>query len=303
MKAFILILTLIFVGVLGYGYYLHRSLRPLMTAKGANAELRVFEPPMVVGGTWLVDLGFASFMLPDSVVGAPVAQGDTLFVTFGLKSFVGPPVSDEDSIMSELFEVVAELNDERFKDPFSLMKRIYATQPFSVWRIPIMGPKQAGADAALMLVKVSYTLGASVVWVAENDRVGVFWAKSDRFNSITVYDKQERVTQVFMMDLEHKDVEQIVAALLGSYRFVSDSRDEEDWKAEARKAGVPIKTHEVSAGRVDLPSEEERLNVIADEIRARRANEVKERHPGTINKEAATFSRSFVRRLKRGQGG
>lgn len=244
---------------------------PLMTAEGANAELRVLEPPKLLEKARSVNLGFARFMLPESVTGVPEKQDDTLFVTFGQKSFVSPPVREEDSIMSEL-SAVAELNDERFEDSFSLTKRIYATQPFSVWSIPIMGFKEAGLDGVLMLMKVPYTLGASVVWVAENDEVGAFWAQSDRFNFIRVYDKQKRVTQVFMLDPNHKDLEQVAAALLQSYRFVSDSRDEEVWKAEAREAGIQINTHEVSTGRLDLPSKEERLNAIADEIRARRAN-------------------------------
>lgn len=122
----------------------------------------------------------------------------------------------------------------------------------------------------MLLLKDGFSIGAQVVWQGETERVGLFWAPGERINLITVFDKKRRITQEFLLDSDSQQASALAAVLLMTYRFVSDANDEGTWKAEAQKAGVRFKPYEAGSDMA-LLSEDERLERIAAEVRARRA--------------------------------
>lgn len=246
-----------------------------MSSKGVQAELKTFVAPNESEPTELIDLGFARFELPKSLAGIPTTQNDDLFITFGegttsASFFVGPPVTDDDPEWSQLLADLSQATDERFETSYTLRQRALSAQPFTIFDIPFKGLRQTEADAVLLLLKTTFSLGAPIVWQGDTERVGLFWVPSERVSIITVFDKQRRVTQEFLLNPDSQQATALVASLLATYRFVSDASDMETWRAEARSAGVRFKPPEKITG-VDLLSEEERVERIADEIQARRA--------------------------------
>ncbi|MCP5531180.1 MAG: hypothetical protein H7A44_12150 [Opitutaceae bacterium] len=274
MKALIVVLGLVVLAIGGYGYWLHRSLHPLMSSKGVQAELKTFVAPNEREPTELIDLGFARFELPKSLAGTPTTQNDDLFISFGegaasVNFFVGPPVTDDNPEWAQLLADLSQATDERFETSYTLRQRALSAQPFTVFDIPFKGLRKTEAEAVLLLLKATFSLDAPIVWQGDTERVGLFWVPSERVDIITVFDKQKRVTQEFLLNPDSKQATALVASLLATYRFVSDASDMETWRAEARSAGVRFKPQEDAS--VDVLSDEERLQRIADEIQARRA--------------------------------
>ncbi|MEZ5414863.1 MAG: hypothetical protein R3F03_11185 [Opitutaceae bacterium] len=274
MKALIVVLGLVVLAIGGYGYWLHRSLHPLMSSKGVQAELKTFVAPNEREPTELIDLGYARFEVPKSLVGVPTAHDDGLFVVFveeatAAKLSAGPPVGEDDPDVVQLLAAISQATGDEFETSYALRKRALSIQPFTVFDIPFKGLRQTASDSVLLLLKDTYSVGAPVVWQGDTEHIGLLWAESDRVNIVTVFDKEKRVTQTFLLHPESNEAAAFVASLLATYRFVSDARDVETWKKEARSAGVLFKLQENGTG-VELLSEEERLEQIADEIQARR---------------------------------
>jgi len=275
MKALIGILCLAALAITGYGYWLHRSLHPLMSSKGVQAELKAFVAPNVTEPTEIINLGFARFEVPKSLVGVLTVQNDFFVVTSAgdsaeVKYSAGPPVSDDDPDIVQLLTASSQITGELVETSYALRKRSLSVHPFTVFDIPFKGRRQAAEDAALLLLKDTFSAGAPVVWQGETERVGLLWAEGERVNIITVFDKQKRVSQAFLLNPDSKQVAAFAATLLATYRFISDANDVTIWKADARKAGVHFQPEESNSGR-GLLSEEERLERIAEEVRVLRA--------------------------------
>ncbi len=242
-----------------------------MSNKSAEVQLEPYVLKPLTVPTRLINLGFARFELPASILGEPWQVGDNLFIVFGAGDglFFGPPISESDEAMVSALESISVLTDAKVDSLFELKKRALAARPFTVWSLPILGKRKAALGATLITLKSLFAFDAPVVRVIETSELGIFVALTPRHTVIAIYDKRKRISQELFIPPEAIDIDQVMAALIASYRFTSHETTRDGWIAEMKAAGIQSRPE--AASDTSQLDEEKRLTQVADEVRQRRA--------------------------------
>jgi len=270
-KLALIVLAVFVTGILGYGYYLHRKLDAVMSSRSAKVQLEPYALKPRTVPTRLINLGFAQFQLPASISGEPVQVGDNLLVVLGANGglVVGAPLSDTDEEMASILNSVSTLADDKIDSLFELKKRALVVRPFTVWSLPVMGKRKAILGATLIAIKSLFAFDSPVMRVVENSELGAFIAETPNLTAIVIHDKQKRASQEFFISPGAIDIDQVMAALMASYRFTSDETMREKWIEQMRAAGIRQRPELLTDA--ERPDEMVRLHQVADEVRERRA--------------------------------
>jgi hypothetical protein len=146
MRAFFLALCLLLVAAACYFFYLDRRLEPIMNSPGVRLNATRFMP-VDVAKKRKVNLGYASFSIPESIRGDPFNIDSS--GTVGIKQdsrypiFFLPPSSYKDGKTIAFLKKISSSTGVPVKSWFALKKLVLTQQPFSVWQIPSIGKRKA----------------------------------------------------------------------------------------------------------------------------------------------------------------
>jgi hypothetical protein len=273
MRLFLALLLFVALGIGGFIYYLQQKLEPVMTAKGVELNLTPYKLTSFTGSTRQIDLGFARFNIPATISGEPMLMGDTLFIVLEqgalpIQISFFPPISEQEKEVLGLVTGYLQVSGERVDNSFEYKKRALLAQPFSVWAIPALGKRKAISTTLLLLTKSLLAHAASKLQVFETTEVGLLIVTDHNKTVITLFDKRKQITQDFYITHGSVDIDQFLAAVIPSYKFISDDTVEAKWHEQAKAAGLRSKTTTVP-NIAPLP-DTERLSKIQEEIRRRR---------------------------------
>lgn len=262
------------LAVAGYAFYLHRSIEAVSKLPGANLQVVPWTPTSVQGKSRFLNLGYATMQLPDEISANPERIGQSLYVSVGSEkasvwtSFCAP-LSDKSDEVQEFLQSAAELGASAATS-FELKKTALGSRPFTFGDAVVMGREAAARQATLLMLKsLLFPADSSGVRVFENQRLGIFIFEREGLGLLDIYEKRSRVAQTILVKGPPDALLRVANYIVTSYEIVGAPTQEADFAAKLTEAGI-AETEETAAPAPSM-SETQRLGLVANEIRQRRA--------------------------------
>lgn len=228
-----------------------------------------------------INLGFSQFSLPRTVLGSPVQIDDSLFVSLSVENQRGtlticPPFSEHEAATQDLLTQLKILLGAHSLSWFEAKKRTLEARPFNIFGAIAKGRKASARDLMLILMK-GMTFGAARgnVRVFENENTGAFVYNGDETLFVEMHDNASGVSQMFMVSPQAGNPDEIASTIIRTFRSQAQSKSETELLELLRATGIPTKITP-SPQAIALPdTEEQRLNIIAEEVRKRRIDRSK----------------------------
>jgi hypothetical protein len=240
MRTFFFALCLLLIAAASYVFYLDRKLEPIMNSPGVQLNATRFTP-INVAKKRRINLGYASFSIPESIRGDPVNLDSSGVVDIGQTLVFWPPQSSQDAETASLLQRTSALMGESAKSWFELKKLILAQQPFSIWQLPSIGKRKAAARAVLLLLKSTEFSPAKSVRILENDRLGLIISSRAEFTIVLIADLKSGTWQNFTIISSVKDVDEVVSAIASDYELHLKGADIDSVKRLLDSAGIKVK--------------------------------------------------------------
>jgi hypothetical protein len=281
MRSFFLAFCLLLVVAASYFFYLDRKLEPITNSPGVRLNATRFVP-VDVAKKRKINLGYASFSIPESIRGDPFNIDSSGFVGIRPALVFCRPFSSRKGELAAYLREISSLAGEPIKNQFELEKLELAQQPFSVWQMLIIGKQKAAARAALLLLKSIDAGTATSVRILENDRLGlIVWSKAGERDQLMITDFKSGVSQGVLINSSTKNIDEVVSAIASDYEIhlMEANIDTIDDNSSLNRliASAGIKTvANAKTSAVQEPFDEQRaLKEIQAEIVRRRAERIK----------------------------
>jgi hypothetical protein len=220
MRTFFLVFCVLLVAAAGYVFYLDRKLEPIMNAPGIRLHADSFTP-VDVAKKRRINLGYASFSIPESIRGDPVNIDSDGIVGIGQDAHYTlvfyPPQNSHSADLGALLRETSALIGKPVKNEFELKKLELAQQPLSVWQLIGMGQHKAAARAALLLLKLIDVSNVRSVRILENDRLGLIIRNRADFTSVLITDLKSGISQGITIISLVKDPDEVISAIASDY--------------------------------------------------------------------------------------
>lgn len=223
-----------------------------------------------------INVGYANFDVPAEYSGELVRHDESLFVSVtGVSDIepaltVCPPVVADDPNAVQFRREAAAVLDGPVPPLWELRKQALFTEPFSVWEIPFRGIKRTRTDMVLLILKGLDTSAAKQVRFCEGASVDAIIFVRSHLTEVRIIEKRTGIEQSFLiMAHGERSAVELASTLARSYRFIALASGEGSLLAALAATGIRQRLSEKAAH----PAEESRrLEAVADEVRARRAN-------------------------------
>jgi hypothetical protein len=220
MRTFSLALCLLLSAVVSYVFYLDHKLAPFMNAPGIHLQANSFTPVSVAKGR-RINLGYASFSIPESIHGDPVNIDSDGIVGIGQHAHYAlvfyPPQNSHSADLGPLLQETSALIGKPVKNEFELKMLELAQQPLSIWQLVGMGQRKAAACAALILLKSIDVSNVTSVRILESDRLGLIIRNRADFTSVSITDLKSGISQGIIITSLVKDPDEVISAIASDY--------------------------------------------------------------------------------------